>query len=123
MNGTSFLADTNVILFLLKGNEKIAHVLQDKQVYISFITELELFSFKQLNSVETNRITNFLSECIIIDINPQIKELAVNIRKDYSTKLPDAIIAATAQFLSIPLLTYDRDFSKIKELEILFFEK
>jgi predicted nucleic acid-binding protein len=123
MNGTSFLADTNVILFLLKGNEKIAHVLQDKQVYISFITELELFSFKQLNSIETNRITNFLSECIIIDINPQIKELAVNIRKDYSTKLPDAIIAATAQFLSIPLLTYDRDFSKIKELEILFFEK
>jgi hypothetical protein len=123
MNGNSFLVDTNVILYLLKGDQKIAHILQDKQVFLSFITELELYSFKELNQSENNKIKGFLSECIIIDINAQIKELTIKIRKNFSTKLPDAIIAATSQYLNIPLLTYDKDFNKIIELDILLFEK
>ncbi|WP_416377625.1 PIN domain-containing protein [Algoriphagus persicinus] len=38
-------------------------------------------------------------------------------------KLPDAIIAATAFYLNIPLMTSDKRLSTLKELNILLFEK
>jgi predicted nucleic acid-binding protein len=36
--------------------------------------------------------------------------------------LPDAIVAATAIFLGIPLLTFDSNFSKIDELDFILLE-
>jgi len=37
-------------------------------------------------------------------------------------KLPDAIIAATSLFLRFPILTADRGFDKIKEIDSLVIE-
>jgi predicted nucleic acid-binding protein len=42
MNGDSLLIDTNVALYLLSGNKRLAESLNNSQIYISFITELEL---------------------------------------------------------------------------------
>ncbi|MCK4640732.1 MAG: PIN domain-containing protein [Candidatus Marinimicrobia bacterium] len=64
-----------------------------------------------------------MKETIIIDINESIKSHTIYLRTKYNLKLPDAIVAATARFLQIPLLTADRDFKKIIEIPILFYEK
>lgn len=37
-------------------------------------------------------------------------------------KLPDAIIAASAIYLDIPLLTVDTGFTKIKDLDLVLIE-
>ena len=37
-------------------------------------------------------------------------------------KLPDAVIAATALYLDIPILTADKDFAKIKNLDLLLLK-
>jgi predicted nucleic acid-binding protein len=50
----------------------------------------------------------------------QTKNIVIEIRKNYTLKLPDAIVAATASYLDIPLITSDRDFRKIKEINIVF---
>lgn len=42
MNGNKLFLDTNVILYLLGGDETLAIFLDKKQLYISVITELEL---------------------------------------------------------------------------------
>lgn len=42
MSGKEILVDTNIILFLLDGSDTLEEILQGKDVYISFITELEL---------------------------------------------------------------------------------
>lgn len=47
MNGNKLLLDTNIILYLLNGDNTLVDILQGKTPYISFITELELFSFKK----------------------------------------------------------------------------
>ena len=52
MIGNKIFVDTNIILYLLNGDETIADLLDGKQIYISFITELELLSFKNLNDTE-----------------------------------------------------------------------
>ena len=43
MNGISVVADTNIIVYMLNGNKRIAEWLNGKEVYLSFVTELELF--------------------------------------------------------------------------------
>jgi predicted nucleic acid-binding protein len=122
MNGTSLVADTNIILYLFSGDQLVAEILNEKQIYISFITELELLSFKELTKTEHLKIIEFISECTIIDINPFIKELSISLRKKYSLKLPDAIVSATSAFLKIPLISADVKLKKVKEIDLVFYD-
>ena len=123
MNGDRILADTNIILYLLSGrNHVILEMLQGKEVYISFITELELLSYDNTTSEDLSKIKTFLNECIIIDVNSEIKIISIDIRKKYKLKIPDTIILATAKFLNLPLLTADKIFKKVSDYDIFLFE-
>ena len=51
-----------------------------------------------------------------------VKEEAIRIRKIYGTKLPDAIVAATAIVNNLTLLTADKGFNKIKELNMILLQ-
>jgi predicted nucleic acid-binding protein len=51
-----------------------------------------------------------------------VKRLAVKIRRSHRLRLPDAIIAATALYLKVPLLSADRDFEEVNELSLLLYE-
>jgi predicted nucleic acid-binding protein len=89
---------------------------------VSVITELELFG-KQGLSVEDNKTIGFLLDnCFIIDINQEIKQIYREIKQNYTLKLPDAIIAATAIYLDIPLLTFDKEFQNISSLKLLMWD-
>jgi predicted nucleic acid-binding protein len=63
-----------------------------------------------------------LKDCTVLDLKPEIKDFTIMFRREYKLKLPDSIIAASAYFQKIPLLTSDKDFKRIKELEILIYE-
>ena len=56
MSGKEILVDTNIILYLLNGSDTLEKVLQGKDVYISFITELELIGFKNITSKKNNKL-------------------------------------------------------------------
>lgn len=122
MNGRSFLVDTNVALYLLAGDVTTTNILDNSTVYLSFITELELLGYSKITASELKKVKSFINDCIVVDINADIKNKAINIRQKNKIKLPDCIIAATAQFLDIPLLTADSDFKKIKNLIITLYE-
>lgn len=122
MNGTKIFADTNVILYFLQGEKEIVEILSEKEIIISFITELELLSFPDLTIASEKIIKNLLLNCTIVNINNHIKSSTINLRKLYHLKLPDAIIAATAMNLNLPILTADKQFGKIDHLEVLLYE-
>lgn len=42
MNGNSIFLDTNIVLYLISGDRTLANLLDNKTIYISFISELEL---------------------------------------------------------------------------------
>ena len=46
------LIDTNIFIYLTKGDENVIEFIQNKNIFVSFITELELLSFKNINSDE-----------------------------------------------------------------------
>ena len=52
-----------------------------------------------------------------MDIEPAIKALTIKTRARHKTKLPDAVIAATAMYFDIPLFTMDKGFEKIDDLQ------
>jgi predicted nucleic acid-binding protein len=123
MSGNKLFLDTNILLYLLQGDKTLVEALDKKQIYISFITQLELLSFPSLTKQETNVIHELLKECVIIDINSEIKNLTIIYRQKYKIKLPDSIIAATSLYLDLPLITADADFKRIQELNLVFYER
>lgn len=123
MSGNKLFVDTNIILYLLSGDQTIAHLLNNKNIYLSFITQLELLGFKHLSKIEENAISELINQCTVIDINSPIKKEVIELRKKYNIKLPDSIIIATSIYLDLPLITADSDFKIVKELNLLHYQK
>lgn len=123
MNGHKIFVDTNIILYLIDGNKKISQVLNGKEIYISFISELELLSYSDLDKVQESIIASLLSECKIIGFDEWIKTHTIEIRKKTKLKFPDSIIVATSKFLNIPFLTADKRLSKAGIGNVLLFEE
>jgi predicted nucleic acid-binding protein len=123
MNGNRFLLDTNAILYILAGDETLADFLFNKELIISIITEMELLSYKNITSKEQETIKNFISDFTIINIDEKIKLNTIEVKKTSSMKLPDSIIAATAISLKLPLITSDKQFKSVSDLNLVYYEK
>jgi len=101
-----FVLDTNVILYFLGG--RLAEPFPSGTHTISVISELELLAYPGLVSSEEQRVRAFLADVAVTDLTQTIKHHAVDLRKRYGLKLPDAIVAATAVALKATLLTNDQ---------------
>jgi predicted nucleic acid-binding protein len=108
---------------LLRGDKDIPALINDKDVYISFITEMELLSFPKLSAAERSKIGMLLNDVLILEFNSEIKKTAIQIRSVYNLGLPDSIIAASSIFLNIPLLSADKAMKKVKELDFVLLER
>jgi predicted nucleic acid-binding protein len=116
MNGKEILVDTNIILYLLDGSDELEKFLQGKDLYISFITELELLGYKNISQKQEQQIADILGDCSIISMSNLVKEKYIEVKRKYQLKLPDAIIAASAIAFDMPLITSDKQFKTISEL-------
>jgi predicted nucleic acid-binding protein len=123
MNGNNILLDTNTVLYFLSGDQTVADFIQEKKLFISIITELELLSYKNLTTKEIKVIRTFLKEIHIENISQKIKEESIKIRRSSNLKLPDCIIAATSISLQIPIFSADKDLKNIEGLDFIFYEK
>ena len=117
MNGINFVADTNALIYLLNGNTCMTPYL-DKNLSYSVISEMELLSYPGITESEENSIKSLLKECEEVVLSAEIKEKTIEIRKKYKTKLPDAIVAASAIVSGLPLITADKGFNQIVELNL-----
>ncbi|MDE5097214.1 MAG: type II toxin-antitoxin system VapC family toxin [Trichodesmium sp. St16_bin4-tuft] len=106
--------DTNVALFYLSG--RLVNPLPNATYFVSVVTEIELLSYPNLTPVVEVEIRDFLAQIIVVDINYHIKELAIALRKNYKLKLPDAVVAATAQHENADLLTNDSKLMNLAEI-------
>lgn len=123
MNGNKVFVDSNIILYLLGGDKTIAELLDKKQIYLSFITQLELLSFSKNTKKDLKIIQELIDQCVIIDINDEIKDMVIDLKRKYRLKLPDGIIIATAIYLDLPLITADKEFKKVEQINLIFYER
>ena len=121
MSGNKKVLDTNIVLYLLAGDNTIADFLQGVEAYVSVVTELELIGYPDINSKELKSIKSFLEDCTIVGISEPIKEIYIDLRKKYRLKMGDDVAAATAIYLGLPFISADKDFTKVTELNFAFY--
>jgi len=122
MSGIRIVCDTNPLVYLLDGNRDIARFLDGQQIYLSVISELELFGKQNLSFQDNEIIESLLKGCFVIEINPEIKQIYRELKQKHNIKLPDAIVAATAIYLDMPLLTFDKGFKNISNLKLIMLD-
>jgi|SRR3989338_2068638 len=120
----AFTFDTNAIIYYLKGDKKASSVVEEiiknnSSIYISTITEVELFSFSEITEMEAHQIEKILETISIIPVDSRIARMAARIRQLYKLKTADSVIAATALFTSSVLVTRNvKDFSRVTALMV-----
>ncbi len=116
-----YLLDTNSVIYFFDGEETISGLIENakEQIFISCITKIELLCFETDDKVVVKDIDSFLKEVEILYFDDDIIDCAVSYRKSYKLKLPDAIIAATAKVRRLSLVTADKAFQKIPDIDII----
>lgn len=107
------LVDTDVFVDHLRG----AHELHARRhrLHYSVVTRAELFA----GSTATDLSTQLLAPFRELDVNRTIAERAGRIVREFGTRLPDALIAATALEHGLGLVTRNRkDFDPIRGIRI-----
>ena len=67
-------------------------------------------------------VRNLLNGFEIVNLNELIKDITIFLKQRYSIKSFDAIIAATAKAFDLPLVTADKDFKKIKDIDVVLLD-
>ncbi|MCP9291531.1 type II toxin-antitoxin system VapC family toxin [Gracilimonas sediminicola] len=109
---TKMIVDTNIFIDFLKGNKDAVHFIQKNQpVSTSVVVVSELYSGVKTKA-EMNELSSFLSFVNKIDVTEGIARKAGFLRRKYhkshGIKIPDAIIAATAEQQGVPIATLDK---------------
>lgn len=125
MGRQEYLIDTNVAIEYIGEAlpEKALDMLDDiidGQFYISVINKIELLGFAGITKNEKLKFQELINAANVLDLDEDIVNSTIEIRKQYKTKLPDAIIAATALVNELIIITRNqKDFDKIEGLEVL----
>lgn len=110
MSGNRLLLDTNILIYLSKGEIKlIDFAASNDTLYISVITLMEVKGYKFKTSKEESLISSLCSMMNHVYIDEAIVEEVIRIRKKGRIKLPDAIIMASAIVKGQILVTRNDD--------------
>jgi Predicted nucleic acid-binding protein, contains PIN domain len=122
---TSIVIDTSIIIDHFRTYQKDKKTLfinlleKYEEIYFCAISIAEIFSGKSAAKNE-EKIRQLFNLGEIINLTPKLMEKAGKIRRETEISLIDAIIAASALELNLPLATLNKkDFKKIKGLTII----
>jgi len=110
MSGKSALFDSNVFIYLSQNkldNSKILSLYD--RFHTSVITKMEVFGYALLSRAETSILTELFDIMLLENIDNEIIDKVIEIRKNKRVKLPDAIIYATASVRKLALVTRNID--------------
>lgn len=121
MEQPQYLIDTNTVIDYL-GKKLPAtgmgfmNSVIDAVPNVSVVTKIEVLGFNTPDE-HYKLLTNFMNDATVLDLTSNIVDICIDIRKKHKTKLPDAIIAATALVYGLTLVTRNtKDFENISNL-------
>lgn len=117
------LLDTHAIIWLLHGDRRLSQSAlqainaasrQEAQIALSSISLIETAYLEEKGRVPTDTLSGILSlldapnaSLIEIPVNRQIVSALLGIARAEVPDMPDRVIAATAAYLGIPLISHD----------------
>lgn len=121
----SVMFDTNILIYHLNGvlSEEVGHMIGLRLVekpLISIITRIEILGWPGQSPDALHKASILLDLFEEQPLSNAIAAECIRLRQHYRVKLPDAIIAATALHLHLPLMTRNTaDFAPIEKLKII----
>lgn len=121
-----YLIDTDIIIWVLRGNEKYIDLLKnlarEGPLTISTISIAEIY--KNIYPAELLKTENLLNELQSLDVTPLIAKQAGFYWQEYSKKLKnltltDCLIAATANINDSTLVSLNKKHFPMKDIRIL----
>jgi predicted nucleic acid-binding protein len=116
-----YLIDTNAIIDAQMGKipkngmEFMATVV-NKEFIVSFVSYIEFLGYKDV----TPQSEAFISMANVVEINKNIIDTCIALRKTKRINLPDAIIAATALSQNLIIISRNvKDFANIDGLQVI----
>lgn len=123
MSGSRLLLDTNAVVFLLRGESRLLPAVEAADwLGISVITCIEFLSFPDLADEDAKLFRAFAERVDVVSLGGAegaVSECAIDLRRRYRLKLPDAVVAASALTREAQLVTADQDFQRVEELTTL----
>jgi len=115
-----YLVDSNIIIYHLNNESLATEFLLNNanQCAISQITYIEVLSFP-LTPEQERDVKNLLERFKMIDVNKEIAIKATVNRKIKKIKIPDNIIASTAQVNNLILVTRNGSDFNALDVQIL----
>lgn len=119
MNGsTKYLLDSNILIGLLNGKQEVLELLEQHQAEprncaYSSITRMEVLGWSGITTEQERLAERLLASMRHIAVDLAEENSTISLRRAHKIKLPDAIIAATAQVHGLQLLTLDQALSAI----------
>jgi predicted nucleic acid-binding protein len=120
--GKRYLIDSNDIVDFLKKAlpESGRKLLFSIDPLISIITFIEVFANSKASEEEVKQLQSFCDVATVYNVGFEIASVTIKLRKKYKIKLPDTLIAATASYNNLVLITRNvSDFEKIEGIEII----
>ena len=120
-----YLIDTNVVIDYLSGKlppkaTYFINAIVDEAPQISVITKIEILGFNTQKQQSYQTLVDFIDATIVFNLDNDIVDKTIELRKTYRIKLPDAIITATVLVNELILLTRNiSDFKNIEALKII----
>ena len=96
-----YLVDTNILIYHfddsipLASKELLNHIFKE-HFNVSVVTKIEFLGFRHHTDESYSKAVQFLSFSKILGLDDAITEKAIDLRRQFTVKLPDAVIAATA---------------------------
>jgi tRNA(fMet)-specific endonuclease VapC len=128
MTGNKVLLDTNVVIELFKGDQRVLTFLDEQQnVFIAaaVLAELYLGAYRSANEQKhIEQIRTFLLKCTVLSADQATAESCAKVKAALLKKgkpIPenDIWIAATALQYNLPLYTNDKHFSEVDNIVLV----
>lgn len=121
--GARYLIDTNVAIGYLDNalpKSGLAFMDEIPKPILSVVTRIELLSWRNATKPQIAVLEGYITGAHVVGLSEDIVRNTIEIRKKQRTKLPDAIIAATALVYDLGLLTRNTlDFRGIAGLDLV----
>lgn len=124
MGQQQYLIDTNTVIDYLanrlpKKGMVFLNDLIDNVANVSVVTKIEVLGFNAPDE-HAKMLYEFIDETTVLELNDNVVNVCIEIRKKHKIKLPDAIIAATAIVYDLTIVSRNiSDFKNILDVNII----